>query len=198
MAFSVRIGVLAVIAFSGLAFVGGQPPQKKDKDPQSAFEPRSSPGVGQKYLERFVGQWTVVKKFFPRKGDPVESKGECIQTIIHEGRFLQSNFIFFGEAGKTTGQGIIGFETQTGLFTSVWTDSRATRMSFRQSKDAFDGKQIVLYGKTFADADKPATLSKTVSRLDESGNTLVHRQVTIEQGGQERPVMELVLTRKPK
>lgn len=102
-----------------------QPPPTK-KDPQSAFEPRSSPRVGQKYLERFVGEWEVVKTFYPRQGEPSSTKGTCRQTMIHESRFLQSEFTFDGPSGKTTGTGLIGFESDTGLFTSTWVDSRST------------------------------------------------------------------------
>ena len=36
--------------------------------------------------------------------------------------------------------------------TSFWTDSRQTRMSVRQSRDRFDGEQVVLYSRSL-DAD---------------------------------------------
>src|SRR5436305_1111559 len=97
---------------------GDEPPAKKD--PQSAIEPRSAPGAGQRLLERFAGEWDVAKTFHPRQGDPVTSTGVCRQTMIHDGRFLQSEFTFDGPAGKTTGTGTIGYESETGLFTSTW------------------------------------------------------------------------------
>src|SRR5947208_239448 len=103
-----------------------QPPPKKQQDPQSAFEPRSKPGAGQKFLQKFVGDWDVVKTFHSRSGDPARSRGECRQAMIHGGRFLQCESTFAGPGGKTTGLGLIGFEADTGKFTSVWTDSRAT------------------------------------------------------------------------
>src|SRR3954469_21710413 len=101
---------------------GGQPPMPTNKDPQSAIEPRSGPGAGQKFLEKFVGDWEVVKTFHPREGDPVRTKGECKQTMIHGGNFLRSEFVFGEGAARTTGTGLVGFETETGLFTSVWVD----------------------------------------------------------------------------
>src|SRR5262245_51278922 len=115
-----------------LAARADDPQDKKEvqdkKDPQSTFEPRSAPGAGQKFLEKFAGDGEVVKTFYPRTGDPVRSKGECKQTMIHGGRFLESRFVFQGSSGKTTGTGTIGYETETGKFTSVWVDSRSTRM----------------------------------------------------------------------
>jgi hypothetical protein len=189
-----RVRVVLIVVGLGLLVGGGQPPDKKD--PQSAIEPRSGPGVGQKFLEKFVGTWDVAKTFHPRSGEPVRQKGECRQTMVHDGRFLKSEFEFNGDRGKTTGTGLIGFEPATGLFTSVWTDSRSTRMSFRQSKEKFNGEEIVLEGQGLGDT-KDVRRSRTVTRLEENGAKIVHRQYGSGPDGKERLVMELVMTRKP-
>src|SRR5262245_49152706 len=165
------------------------------KDPQSAFEPRSNPGDGQKFLTKFVGDWDVVKTFHPRSGAPVRMKGECRQTMIHGGRFLQSEFVFYRDGEKTTGTGVIGFEAEAGKFTSVWTDSRSTRMSFRASETPFKSDEIVLFGQSLG-AGKDTRRSRTVTRLEDQGRKIVHRQHTLAADGSERLVMELILTRK--
>jgi hypothetical protein len=167
------------------------------KDPQAAVEPRSQPGACQKFLEKFSGDWHVVKKFYPASGQPVATEGDCRQTMIHGGRFLQSEFTFRKGDLKTTGMGLIGFEPQSGLFTSVWTDFRQTKMSLRQSKAPFDGQEIVLYSKSLAEAGKERT-SRTITRLEDVGCRIVHRQYNVGQDGRERLLMELVLTRKEK
>jgi hypothetical protein len=186
------------LAFASLAavclLVSAGEPQQKDKDPQSAVEPRSGPGAGQKFLQKFVGEWEVDKTFYPRTGDPVKTKGSCRQAMIHEGRFLQSDFVFGEDDKKTTGLGLIGFEADSGKFTSVWTDSRATKMSLRQSEDKFDGEQIVLFAKGLGTEE--ARKSRTVTRLEDEGRKIVHRQYTPTPDGKERLMMELVLTRK--
>jgi hypothetical protein len=176
-----------------LLAAAGQPPDKKD--PQSAFEPKSKPGAGQKFLERLVGDWDVAKSFHPKTGEPFKQKGECKQTMIHGGRFLQSEFTFVTDAGQSTGTGLIGWEPETGKFTSVWIDSRQTRMSFRQGEDNFDGEQIVLFGKELG--GKEGRRSKTVTKLEDGGKKIVHRQYGVNADGTERLVMELVLTKKP-
>jgi hypothetical protein len=183
-----------------VVLAGGEPPQdQKDSkgktDPQSAIEPRSGPGAGQKFLEKFVGTWDVVKSFHPRSGQPVVQKGECRQTMIHDGRFLKSEFVFQGDQGKTTGLGLLGFEPATGAFTSVWTDSRATRMSFRQSKEKFNGEEIVLESQVLGEG-KESRRSRTVTRFEDNGGKIVHRQFGAGPDGKERLVMELVMTRK--
>jgi hypothetical protein len=174
----------------------GQPPQ--GKDPQSSYEPRSGPGVGQKFLQKFVGDWDVAKAFYPRTGgEPARAKGECQQTMVHGGRFLRSEFVFGQGDARTTGTGVIGFDTTTGKFTSTWIDSRATRMSLRQSRDPFKGEEIVLYSASLDDSGgREARPTKTVTRLQDDGRQILHRQYALGADGQERLMMELLLTRK--
>jgi Protein of unknown function (DUF1579) len=168
-------------------------------DPQSTFEPRSEPGAGQEFLQKFVGDWDVKKKFFPRAGSPSETTGSCKQSMIHSGRFLKSEFVFGQGGDETTGLGIIGWDPSSKKFTSFWTDSRSTRVSIRQSEAGFDGQQIVLFSRSI-DQDSPPTAqrcSKTVTRLEDEGHTLVHRQYSLDSNNHdERLVMELILTRK--
>jgi hypothetical protein len=194
-----RLVPFIVSAALVVALAGAHQPDKggDKKDPQAKFEPRSKPGEGQKFLEQFVGDWDVAKTFHPRAGEPAKSAGECVQKMTHDGRFLQSEFTFTTDGGKTTGTGLIGFEPESGRFTSVWVDSRQTRMSFRQSEEKFDGRQIVLVGKELGEAGKEGRRSKTVTKLEDDGKKIVHRQMAVETGAPERLVMELVLTRKP-
>jgi len=184
----------AACLLSAALFISVASGQDKS-DPQSVVEPRSGPGAGQKFLEPFVGEWDVVKTFYSRSGTASRTSGTCKQTMIHEGRFLESEFMFQQGDIKTTGQGLIGFEPATGNFTSVWTDSRATRMSLRQSKDKFDGQQIVLFSKPLNEGTE-ARSSRTVTQLEENGQKIVHRQFTAGEGGAERLMMELVMTRR--
>jgi Protein of unknown function (DUF1579) len=185
----------AVVA-SCLLIAGGVPAQTP-KDAQSSYEPRSAPGSGQKYLDKFAGDWDVSKVFYPRSGEPVRISGQCRQSMIQGGRFLQSEFVFGQGDKKSTGLGIIGFEPESGRFTSFWVDSRQTRMSARQSRDRFDGDKIVLYSLVLEPDGKETRRSRTVSQLDQDGRRLLHRQYALGTGGEERLMMELIMTRKP-
>jgi Protein of unknown function (DUF1579) len=190
-----RIFVSSLAAFGLL--VASAISQEPKKDAQASFEPRSRPGAGQKYLETMAGDWDVVKKFHPRNGAPNVSKGTCRQTMIHAGRFLQSDFVFGEGNARTTGMGIIGFEPESSVFTSFWTDSRQTKMSVRQSKDLFDGKAIVLHSKSLDATGKETRRSKTISRVEDDGNRVVHQQFALGADGEERLMMELLMTRRP-
>lgn len=184
------------VVFAGAlaAVAAAQPPQPPKKDPQSTVEPRSAPGEGQKFLARFVGTWEVKKTFHPRTGDPATQAGTCVQEMTHGGRFLKSEFTFEKDGEQTTGTGTIGYDAETKKFTSTWIDSRSTRMSFRQSKDEFDGKQIELHAAGLS--GEPGRASRTVTKLEADGEKIVHTQYGAGEGGKERVVMELVMTKK--
>ncbi len=192
-------GFLALALLADTAAVS-QEPKKADpppkKDPQQAVEPKSSPGEGQKFLAKFVGDWDVAKKFHPRDGgEPKATPGTCKQELTHGGRFLRSEFEFGTGAGKSTGTGVIGFEPDTGLFTSTWIDSRQTRMSFRKGKEKFAREKIELFGSALG-AEPETRKSKTVTTLEDKGERIVHKQYSIGTDGMERLMMELVMTRK--
>ena len=115
--------------------------------------------------------------------------------MVHGGRFLKSEFVFGEGEAKTTGTGMIGFESDQGIFTSVWTDSRQTRMSFRQGKERFNGEEIIMYSKALGAAAE-SRRSRTNTRLEQEGAKIIHRQYNLAADGSERLVMELVMTRR--
>jgi hypothetical protein len=168
---------------------------QRKSDPQSAYEPRSGPGAGQKFLERMAGDRDVAKTFYPRSGEPSRTRGECRQTMIQEGRFLESAFVFTQDGAKTTGLGLIGFEPGSGKFTSVWIDSRQTRMSLRHSKEPFNGTEIVLYSAELEPSAEGRS-SRTNTRIEEDGRKTLHRQYAVGADGKDRLMMELDMMRK--
>jgi hypothetical protein len=123
------------------------------------YEPSNTPGAGQALLRQFVGEWNVVKTFFPVNKSPIATQGTCKQYMVQDGKFLQSDFVFSAADGsKSTGTGISGFDSKTNRFTTVWFDSRQTTMSIRQSDGTFDGKNIVLW-TTPLDTEHPGLSS---------------------------------------
>jgi hypothetical protein len=104
--------------------------------------------------------------------------------------------VFGEDKAKATGTGIIGFEADSGTFTSVWTDSRSTKMSLRQSKGKFDGQEIVLYSKSLQDDGKESRQSRTVTRLEDDGRKILHRQYVPGADQKERLIMELAMSRR--
>ncbi len=161
------------------------PPPPGSRDFQARYEPPSGPGVGQAYLKTYEGEWTVQRNFYPPNGGPVNrATGECTQKMIQDGRFLQSDFTFHQDGKSSTGTGISGFDPKTGLFTTFWFDSRSTRVSIRQSRDPFDGKQIVLYSVSLGGSHGQEHVSRTVSHLEDGGPEAHPSAIQFGRGGQ--------------
>jgi hypothetical protein len=160
------------------------------------YEPPNAPGAGQKLLLQFTGDWDVVKTFFPMNGKPIVTKGACMQYMVQDGKFLESDFTFLDADGtQSTGTGISGFDSKANRFTTVWFDSRQTTMSIRQSDGTFDGENIVLWA-TSLDPDHPGRKTVARAHLEEGGRVLVHRHFLIDDKGNERMMIELRMTRK--
>jgi hypothetical protein len=177
---------------AGLAPAGV--PADLSSPPKRREAPRAADG--RKFLQQFVGEWDVAQALYPVPGaEPIRQKGTCRQQMIHRGLFLQSDFTFQSGSTTTTGQGLIGFDAATGTFTSAWADSRSARLCVGQSKDRFDGKQIVIHGRCLSGGKETGTL-RTVTHLEEEGRRIVHRLYGAGEGGKERLRLELVLTRK--
>lgn len=187
----------AILVFVMAGAPQGKPSQssQRQNDPQAAIEPRSGPGIGHEHLKKFAGDWDVEKRLYLRGGEPIRSHGVCRQEMIHDGRFLRSEFVFERNGVRTTGTGVIGFDAATAKFTSFWTDSRSTGMSVRQSNAPFDGKRIALSGKGIG-GEPAGRPSRTETTLDNGGMRIVHRQFVATADGKERVFMELIMTRK--
>jgi hypothetical protein len=159
------------------------------------YGPPNVPGAGQKLLAQFVGDWDLVKTFLPMNGKPIVTKCTCKQSMIQDGKFLQSDFTFFNSDGtKSTGTGVSGFDPKMNRFTTVWYDSRQTTMSIRQSDGTFDGQNIVLWTTPL---DSEHLGRKTVARahLEQDGRLLLHRHFVIDDKGEERMMIEFRMTR---
>lgn len=186
--------VLALVAI--LAPLASAADKKTEEEAHALYEPRSSPGSGQEFLKRFVGEWRVTKKFYPPTGEAVETTGKCTQIMIHDGRFLKSEFTFGEGNAATTGLGIVGYDPKTDKFTSFWTDSRSTRISIRESEAPFKGSELVLFSRSLdEDAKDKGRRSKTVTRFENQGSEIVHRQYSQGPAQEDRLMMELTLKR---
>jgi hypothetical protein len=163
---------------------------------ETVFEPRSAPGAGQAFLEKFAGDWDVEKVFYPRDGVPIVTRGKCHQAMINDGRFLESDFTFYNSPTNITGIGIIGFEPATGLFTSTWADSHSTKMSIRRSREPFNGSVIVLFSQSLDGDTRQRHGSRTETHLENDGRKIVHQQYIVSSNGKERMIFQLILIKK--
>jgi len=180
-----------LIAASVLA-AAVQPP----KDPQSSYEPRSTPGLGQKYLQKFVGEWEVQKVFYPATGEPVRAGGEC-PVDDPEWKVLAVGIRLRQGGPEIDGAGNHRVRARVGKIYQFLGRLPSDPHVSASSREPFDGDKIVLYSLSLEPAGKDSRRSKTISRLEDKGGKLVHRQFALGLGGEERLMMELLMTRKP-
>ena len=190
-----RLSTAFLLAALGLAAQDPAAPQRPRTDPQAGFEPNSAPGAGQEFLAKMAGEFDVAKAFYLGPV-PIRSTGTCRQELLHGGRFLRSEFSFDG-LGASTGTGLIGYESAPDRFTSVWVDSRATRMSMRRSQVPFDGERIILESASLdpSSPSREARKTRTITTIEDEGRRVVHRQYIIQDGQDDRLMMELIMTR---
>ncbi len=192
---AVMTSVLILAAAFGAA-QESKTPAPAPADVQARYEPPAGPGrrpgVSQD-LRRRLDRRAQLLPSLGRRAEP--AAGECSQKMVQDGRFLESAFTFHQDGKTTSGTGISGFDPQTGLFTTFWFDSRSTRFSVRQSREPFDGKQIVLYSVSLGVATQ-SRVSRTVTHLEDDGRRLIHQQFNQGSDGKERLLMELIMKRK--
>ena len=134
---------------------------------------------------------------------PSRSPGTCRQTMIHDGRFLQSEFVFEQAGRKSTGLGLTGFEPQIGPIHHrldrfppdphvVPPEPRAVR---RQTDRLV---QPVVRGSRYH--QRPGAGRLLADRQPDRGQRPADRSSSVQHrpDGKERLIMELVLTRRAK
>lgn len=154
---------------------------------------------GLAFLQKFEGDWDVQRIFFPPSGEPIRGEGRCRQTLILGGRFLQSDFQFGTGPTATTGLGLMGFDPQTGRFTSVWADSRSPHFLFRQSREPLKDGQVSLFSQPLDPESSPQGAhqqSRALARLEDGGQRIIHQQYTVDADGNEHLVLELRMERR--
>ncbi|HYV37569.1 MAG TPA: DUF1579 family protein [Gemmataceae bacterium] len=181
---------VALVA-AGLLAVAESPAQ----DTKATPAPQGGKDMTAKeFMAKLVGDYNVVRVFYGTTPDaPKKMNGTCKQFMSYN-NFLFSEFSFGEGDAKITGLGILGYQEDTGLFISNWLDSRQTKMSIRQSKQKFDGKQIEL-ATGVAKLDKSARTSRTITVFEDDGKKVWHRQWNMV-NDKEQLWMELHMTRK--
>ncbi len=117
-----------------LAFAEDQPQSTSAgyKDQTQALErwkTLAAAGPDHKVLEKLVGTWTTVSRFWIDRSDvPQESRGECVHKMILGRRYLQLDCT--GELLGTpfSGLGFVGYDNYRKQYVSAWMDNASTMM----------------------------------------------------------------------
>ena len=199
---------LLALAMASGAALAQKPPEPKPgpapaspapRDAQAKYEPPSGPGAGQQFLKTFEGEWTGRAQLQSAQRRPSEQGDRRVHAEDGAGRPVPRVRLHIPPGRQDHDwQRHQRLRRADRLFTTFWYDSRSTRFSIRQSREPFDGKQIVLHSASLTASHGQERQSRTVSHLEDGGNKLIHQQFHQDAGGKEKLLMELILTRKPK
>ncbi len=101
--------------------------QKKMSPEQKAWMEYMMPGPMQKMLEKHVGKWKTVNKYWQYPGaEPMVSKGTAEYTMILGGRYLKGTFSGIMMNQPFKGMSLDAYDNAIGKFKSIWIDNMGT------------------------------------------------------------------------
>lgn len=107
------------------------PEQMGMEEMMSAWKEANRTGPQHEQLKMLEGTWSAtVKHWMPGSDTPQESKGTMVNTLVHDGRFLQHDFKGEFNGEKFTGSGHFGFDNGSGKFQCTWVDNMSTGIMF--------------------------------------------------------------------
>jgi hypothetical protein len=136
-----------------------QPPMS-EKEMMEQYEKASALNDHHKHIQKMVGTWSAVVKWWPAPGAPAsESKGTAKFTSILGGHFVQMDYQGDMMGQPFQGSGTFGYDNGRKKHVSTWIDSMGTGIMVSLG----DGD-----GKTFtstSEYDDPMTGKPTKSRM---------------------------------
>lgn len=181
---------VAFVSSLGLAFA-----VTTAQDPaaaQAEWTKKMLPGEQHKLLEKFEGDFAVKGKiWFVPDQPPVESTGEARLRTIMGGRYLQERYEADLAGAEYQGQGIVGFDTVKGRYTSTWIDSQSTFITHMEGSADAAGTVLTMTGSA-PQADGVHQM-KIVWSIRADGHTAVFFDV--DAAGKETKTMELDYTK---
>ncbi len=162
----------------------------------AAFEKAATPGENHKFLQAFVGTWSVTMKAFMEPGKPpVESTGTSEVKLILGGRYMKEHVVSTFMGKPFEGQGVTGYDNTKKQFVGSWVDSMGTGIMTSTGTVDATGK---VFTSTGLESDAMTGKDKTTKMIDKVESDKKRTSEFWAKGpdGKEMKTMELTYTRK--
>jgi hypothetical protein len=196
----VKTRILLTAAFATLVCLAAQQAtqggdKKKDEDP---FAKLPKPGPEHKLLAQLEGTWTAKVKSWFGPGEPKESTGVMVRTMIMDGRYLHEEFQgeFLGK--KFLGAGVTGFDVNKKKFVMAWIDNFGTGISTTTGTYDKENKTFTFQGEEDIPEMGGKTKMRDVLKLVSADEQTFEMYRTPLKEGKEFKVMEIRYKRKAK
>lgn len=199
------LGAVVMVCAAGAAMVAAQPEKQEGagappmdaqmQEMMEAYERAGKPGVQHEVLKQMVGTWdSEVRMFMPGMAEPAVSHGTMVNTMIHDGRYLQNEFRgeFDGEAFSGSGQ--FGYSNLGKKWQGTWLDSMSTSITFMTG--TFDGRkgEWTMTGEIDHPMGYRAKQRDVITLQGSDAHSMTSYLTTKE--GVEEKTMEILYTRK--
>lgn len=178
------------VATVGLAFA--LPRMQDAAAAQAEWAKKMAPNEKHKMLEKFVGDFAVKSKiWFAPEAPPMESSGEARLRTILGGRYLQERYEADIAGTEFQGQGVTGFDTVKGKYTSTWIDTQSTFITMMEGDADAAGTTLTLIG----DAPQADGVHRMKIVWATTADGHVSTFLDVDAAGKETKTMEMTYTK---
>ena len=165
------------------------------QETMEAYQKLAIPGEPHKMMARWEGSWDIrMKSWMEPDQPPVESKGTAEYRTILGGRFLQEEIQSEMMGSPYNGRGFMGYDNNTGKYTTVWIDDMSTSIMVFEGTASPDGKTITQTSHYDDPIQGPMDFRTVTTIMDD--DTQGFEMYTTGKTGKEEKMMEIVYTRK--
>ena len=189
-----RSGWLVVAIMLALSLPVGAQELKSMEVPVSRKAPKEEPAPAEPtaadHLKLLVGTWRAEARLFVGEGEPVQSKGVVINSLVLGDTFLKSEYKGDMDGRSILGLGLDGYDAASGTATATWADNMDPAIYFFEGTCEDLCRTKTLYSeRTDAESGKIRT-TKTVTKIH--SNSMYTYEAWDKLGdGEYRPTMQI-------
>jgi hypothetical protein len=150
------------------------------------------PGKEHKAFESELGTWdAVIKTWVDPNGEPMESKGVEINTLLPGGLWLISEFKGDFAGAEFHGRGQYGYDTHKKKYVGTWIDSMTTSAMLMEGDYDEKTGTLTLLGDGFDPGLNKVVKTKTVSSTKPDGSRIMTMYMVPDGSGEGVKMMEI-------
>ena len=138
------IGIGAIALAADLPTKIAPPPNYKTD--MRMLEEAGTPGMQHRFLEHFIGDWSVAIEQRRPGSPPVELTATATFAWALDGRFLREDLHAEYEGFPIDMLRFLGYDNFKGRYTLAWMGSTSTAITTANGYQSIDGNEITLFG----------------------------------------------------
>ncbi|HYV95753.1 MAG TPA: DUF1579 family protein [Chitinophagales bacterium] len=185
----------SIICFAAIWFISLSAGAQDDKDQATkAWMDYSTPGEGQKLIEKLVGDWKAdISEYRDRTQPQVQSTAMVHNEMIMGGRYLSIHYTGTMRGMPFDGMGTMAFNNGTYKYCSTWIDNLGTGIIYMEGSRNVEGSALQFKGMGYDPIQKKEVSMRQVIHFNSANDQTIEFLVDI--NGVDFQVMDIHLTR---